>query len=250
MQQDHWDELFDELYLTTYAALGRGGEEESREQALAAVRLAGCEVAADILDAACGYGRHSIPLGAAGYRVIGVDRSQVLLDEARRRAGASEWPRFVQADHRNLPFADASFDAVLCLFSSLGYRGEEGDRRTLGQFRRVLRPGGALVIETMHRDRLMSIFEPRGWDPLPDGGFVLEERRFDHAAGETETSLTLLSGDGTRRSVAYRMRTYTATELAALAEEADFTDVECYGDLDGGELSAASRLVVVAKVPS
>ena len=37
----------------------------------------------------------------------------------------------MQADHRELPFEDGSFDAVLNLFSSLGYRGEEGDRATL-----------------------------------------------------------------------------------------------------------------------
>jgi SAM-dependent methyltransferase len=250
MERDHWDELFDELYLKTYARFERGGAEESREEALAAVRLSDCPEGGDVLDAPCGYGRHSIPLAAAGYRVIGVDRSQMLLDEARRRAGETEWPRFVRADHRNLPFADASFDAVLCLFTSLGYRGEEGDRRTLGQFRRVLRAGARLVVETMHRDRLVTIFQPRSWDPLPDGGLVIEERRFDHAAGEVQTSHVLVPADGSRKSVTYRVRTYTATELAALAHESGFTDVECYGDLNGGELSTESRLVLAARVPS
>ena len=67
----------------------------------------------------------------------------------------------MQADYRELPFEDGSFDAVVNLFSSLGYRGDEGDRQTLREFRRVLRPGGALVIETMHRDRLVRVFRPR-----------------------------------------------------------------------------------------
>ena len=109
VERDHWDTLFDELYLRTYARLERDVDDES--EALGAVALAGVEPGADVLDAPCGYGRHSTVLARAGYRVTGVDRSPVLLEEARRRAGEGDWPTWVQADHRELPFEDASFDA-------------------------------------------------------------------------------------------------------------------------------------------
>jgi SAM-dependent methyltransferase len=247
MERDYWDELFDEMYLLTYATLDRGGPQE--EEALAAARLAGCAPGADVLDAPCGYGRHSIPLAAAGYHVVGVDRSEVLLEEARRRAGGGEWPRWVHGDHRELPLADESFDVVLCLFSSLGYRGEEGDARTLAEFRRVLRPDGRLVIETMHRDRLMHILQPRGWDPLPQGGTLIEERRFDYEEGVTETDHILIRPDGSRKSVTYRIRTYTATELGKLVEQAGFVDVAFYGNLEGEALSRETRLVILARKP-
>lgn len=247
MERDYWDELFDELYLRTYAALDRGGPQE--EEAIAAARLAGCAPGADILDAPCGYGRHSIPLARAGYHVVGVDRSPVLLEEARSRGGAGEWPRWVEADHRDLPFEDDSFDAVLCLFSSLGYRGEDGDARTLAEFHRLLRPGGTLVVETMHRDRLMHIFESRSWDPLPDGSTLLEERSFDFVEGATEEEFTLVDADGTRRSVTYRLRTYTATELGRLVERAGFGDLEYFGSFDRNELSRETRLVLLARKP-
>lgn len=139
---------------------------------------------------------------------------------------------------------------MLNLFSSLGYRGEEGDQQTLAQFLRVLRPGGRLVVETMHRDRLMSIFQPRGWDPLPDGGILVEERGFDHTAGEIETTHTLIDADGRRESFTYRLRLYTATELARLVEGAGFVEVECFGGLDREPLSHETRLVVLARKPS
>jgi SAM-dependent methyltransferase len=245
MQHDDWDRFFDEMYLRTYAALQRGGNAE--EQALSAVRLAGCEPGADVLDAPCGYGRHSIPLARAGYRIVGADRSEGLLAEARRRAGEGEWPRWMQADHRDLPLEDESFDAVLNLFSSLGYRGEDGDRQTLAQFLRVLRPGGRLVIESHHRDRLMSIFQPRGWDPLPEGSILLEERSFDHAAGEIDTTHTLIHAEGRRESFAYRLRVYTATELARLVEGAGFARIECFGGLEREPLSQDTRLVLLAR---
>jgi SAM-dependent methyltransferase len=248
MERDAWDPFFDELYLRTYGALQRGGDAE--EQALAAVRLAGLEPGAEVLDVPCGYGRHSIPLAHAGYRVVGADRSPGLLDEARRRAGESDWPRWVQADHRDLPFGEASFDAVINMFSSLGYRGEGGDRQTLAEFLRVLRPGGALVVETMHRDRLMSIFQPRAWDPLPEGGILVEERSFDHVAGETETTHTLIDAEGGRESFVYRMRLYTATELARLVTETGFGHVECLGGFDREPLSQDTRLVLLARKAS
>jgi SAM-dependent methyltransferase len=243
--RDDWDRLFDELYLRTYAQLERGGEAEA--EALGFARLAGLDPEADVLDCPCGYGRHSIPLARAGYRVVGADRSPVLLEEARRRAGEGEWPRWVEADHRELPFADATFDAFFNLFSSLGYRGEDGDRATLSEARRVLRPGGALVVETMHRDRLARIFQPNQWEPLPDGGLLLEGRRFDQVAGVLENDFVVIGPDGARESLTYGIRTYTVTELVRLVEEAGFGGIECYGGPEGEELRIETRLVLLAR---
>jgi SAM-dependent methyltransferase len=243
-EDETWDELFDELYLRTYAH--NLGERDSGEEAGLAAACAGVEPPAEILDAPTGFGRHALPLARLGFRVTGVDRSPAQLAEARRLAGEVEWPRYVQADFRELPLADESFDAVLCLFTSIGYRGEEGDRRAFGEYLRVLRPGGALVIEVLHRDRLMAIFQERSWEPLDDDAVLLEERRFDYAAGEIETDHTLLSV-GERRGVTFRLRVYTATELVRLLEDVGFAQVECFGDFEGGPLSRETRLVVRAR---
>jgi SAM-dependent methyltransferase len=244
MERDHWDELFDEIYLSTYTP--RLDEVDSAEEALAAATLAGVEPPAEILDAPGGFGRHSIPLAASGYQVTSVDRSPVQLEEGRRRAGEAEWPRFVQADIRELPFEDESFDAVLNLFSSIGYRGEGGDRQMLAEFLRVLRPGRALLIETMHRDRLMAIFQSKTWEPLNGESLVAEARSFDHVAGEVETEHILVAG-GSRRTFTYRIRCYTATELTRMLEGEGFGEINCFGDYDGGELARETRLVVRAR---
>jgi SAM-dependent methyltransferase len=246
-ERDYWDELFDELYLTTYAL--NLAQRDAEPEAHGAAALAGVVPPAEILDAPGGFGRHAIPLATAGFRVTVVDRSAVQLDEGRSRAADREWPRWVQADVRELPFADDSFDAVLCLFSSIGYRGEDGDRQAFREYLRVLRPGRALIIETMHRDRLMAIFQPRSWEPLEGEAILAEERRFDHVAGEVENDHMLLS-TGERRSVTYRIRCYTATELVRLLAAAGYSDVECFGDLEGGELSRETRLVIRARKPA
>ncbi len=239
--------MFDQIYLKTYAL--NLGERDSSAEAEAAVRLAGVEPGADILDAPTGFGRHALPLAMLGYHVTGIDRSAVQLAEARRIAGDVEWPKWVEADFRELPFADESFDAVLCLFSSIGYRGEEGDREAFGEYVRILRPEGSLIVETLHRDRLMAIFQERSWDPLEDGAVLIEERRFDPVPGELEVDHTILTV-GERRGVTFRLRIYSATELVRLLADIGFGEIECFGDFEGGPLSRETRLVVRARKPA
>ena len=240
-----WDAFFSDFYLRAFA--GEEREAEAEQQALAAARLGGCPEGGDVLDVPCGFGRHSLPLATAGYRVVGVDRAQSLLDEATRRAGGARRLRFVRADYRELPIADESFDVALNMFTSLGYLGDEQDTRALAEIRRVLRPDGRLVIETMHRDRLVANFQERGWQLLGEGRLLLEQHAFDPASGLAQMTQTLVPSSGSRESRTLTLRVYTATELVAMAERAGFSDARCYGDLDGGPFGVDTRLVVVAR---
>jgi SAM-dependent methyltransferase len=239
-----WDAFFSDFYLRAYADDER--QEEARAQALAAAKLSHCPPGGDLLDVPCGFGRHSVPLGEAGYRVVGVDRSEALLEEARRRAGAAEWPRFEPGDYRELPFADESFDAAVNLFTSLGYLGDEEDTRVLAEIRRVLRPGGRLVIETMHRDLLVRQWRDDDWRLLGQGRLLLEQRTFDAAAGLAQTTQTLIESTGERDSRTNSVRVYAATELIAMLSRAGFAEAKCYGDLDGAAFGTGTRLVIVA----
>ncbi len=239
-----WDAFFNDFYLRAYADSERDAEAE--EQALAAARLAGFPDGGELLDAPCGFGRHAIPLARAGYRVTGVDRSTVLLDEARRRAAGERWPKLVNADYRELPFKDSSFDAALNLYTSLGYLGDEEDTRALASIRRVLREGGRLVIETMHRDRLVKMVSDRHWRLMGEGRLLLEQSTFDPASGVAQTTQTLIDGDGRRESRTFSVRVYTATELLTLLERAGFSDAKAYGSLEGDPFTLDTRLVIAA----
>jgi SAM-dependent methyltransferase len=240
-----WDAFFDDFYLRAYADDQRN--EQTEASALAAARLAGCPADGDLLDVPCGFGRHSVPLAGAGYRVVGVDRSPALLEEARRRAGNARWPKLVRADYRELPFADESFDAALNLFTSLGFLGDDQDVKALGEIGRVLRPAGRLVIETMHRDLLVSDFREQDWRLLGEGRLLLEQRGFDPAAGVAQTTQTLIDRTGARESRTFSLRVYSATELVAMLGRAGFAETKCFGDLEGGAFGTGTRLVVAAR---
>jgi ubiquinone/menaquinone biosynthesis C-methylase UbiE len=240
-----WDAFFSDFYLRAYADDERQGEAEA--QALAAARLSGCPDGGDLLDVPCGFGRHALPLARAGYRVTGVDRSESLLAEAQRRAGGERWPKLARADYRELPFPDESFDAALNLFTSLGYLGDEEDTKVLAEIRRVLRPGGRLVIETMHRDLLVRSFSEQDWRLAGEGRLLLEQRTFDSASGVTQTTQTLVDKSGARESRSFSVRVYTVTELVAMLTRAGFEEAKCYGDLAGTALGSDTRLVIVAR---
>jgi ubiquinone/menaquinone biosynthesis C-methylase UbiE len=241
-----WDAFFSDFYLRAFADDVR--DEQAAEQALAAARLAGCPEGGDVLDAPCGFGRHSIPLARAGYRVAGVDRSPALIEEARRRAGSGErWLKFSRADYRELPQPDESFDCALNLFTSLGYLGDEQDTRALGELRRVLRPGGKLLVEIMHRDLLVSNWSEQDWRLLGEGRLLLEQRTFDPASGVAQMTQTLVPGNGPRESRTTSLRVYTATELLAMLDRAGFAEARCHGDLDGAPFGPGTRLVIVAR---
>ena len=102
--------------------------------------------AGTILDVATGTGDLAIELSKIeGAHITGVDISQGMLSvgEKIKELGLSERISMQLADSENLPFANGSFDAVTVSF---GVRNFENLQKGLSELRRVLRPGGRLVI--------------------------------------------------------------------------------------------------------
>jgi ubiquinone/menaquinone biosynthesis C-methylase UbiE len=240
---DDWESFFGQDYLLTF--LPFLDDERTRTEALGAVRLAGVEPGADVLDCPVGFGRHAVLLADAGFRVTGVDLSQVQLDEAERRRGEREWPRLVRADYRLLPFPSASFDAALNLFTALGYLGTEEDTGVLRELRRVLRPGAALIVETMHRDRVVRIYRPRTWEELEAGGFLLQEHTWDPLSSTVAMRHVIVDPEGGTRERRVVHRLYSVTELAEMGRAAGFAEVEAFDGWDETPVTVETGRVVL-----
>jgi SAM-dependent methyltransferase len=237
----------DNRYLRTVVA--EKPPAESVAQAQGAAGLAGCLPGARILDAGCGHGRHAVPLARAGYNVVGLDASRTLLAAAGRGLRGARRPRFVCGSYARLPFEPGSFDAVMCLGTALGYLGEGADRAALREFRRVLAPGGRLLIETLHRGELGTRLREREERPLPSGGVLRFERRFDRPRGVMHETQRLEDGTADASPRSYELRVYGRHELHCMLEHAGFAVLGHYASLAGeGEPSPTSPLVLLAEV--
>ena len=102
---------------------------------------------ARVLDVGCGTGLMSARLSASGRRVCGVDLSAGMIERARCRVQPGL--EFIQGDAECLPVASGDYDAVVNLISFHHY---PNPSLALSEFRRVLRPGGRLVLIAFDRN--------------------------------------------------------------------------------------------------
>jgi SAM-dependent methyltransferase len=173
-----------------------------------------------VLELGCGTGRLSIPLARAGVPVVGIDRSQPMLDRARRRAARTRLParlRLIRGDIRFLPFADATrraapFAMVIAPYGMLQSLLRERDlAATLAAAHRVLQPGGTLGIELVADLPAWTEYRKRvslsGWRGRAGGARVslVESVRQDKAR-----RLTIFDQEFTeRRGRAKAVRTFS-----------------------------------------
>ena len=112
---------------------------------------------ADILDLACGKGRHSIFLNKLGYNVTGVDLSPNSIAFTKQFESRS---LHFQAHDMCQPMSK-KFDAVLNLFTSFGYFDEEEDNfRTIKAVKEELKENGCGVIDFMNVRKVISNLVP------------------------------------------------------------------------------------------
>lgn len=115
-------------------------------------RIVDTEGPLEVLDLACGTGDFSLAIarrmvrrGVSGH-VAGVDLSDGMLAVMKEKVAAAELSERIsmaQGDGENLPFPDGTFDRVTIAF---GIRNFEHREEGLREMRRVLKPGGRLVI--------------------------------------------------------------------------------------------------------
>ena len=116
-----------------------------------------------ILDVAAGTGRLTRALRAAELlpdaRWVLLDASEKMLMQAARQLGKNPKLHYIRRSAQQLPFDDATFDAVTC-FEALEFMPDPG--ATLAELVRVLRPGG-LLVTTNRTGPIARLMPGRTW---------------------------------------------------------------------------------------
>ncbi|HVR43795.1 MAG TPA: class I SAM-dependent methyltransferase [Thermoanaerobaculia bacterium] len=227
-------EWFGEEYLDLYA---HRGEEEARAH-VAFFRAQFGRIEGEILDLACGRGRHIREFRAAGYRITGCDLSWVLLRHGLAELGPMP---LVGADMRRLPFRDGSFGGLVNFFTSFGYFEEEEENlRTVKEMARVMTKAAPWVFDYLNVTRELGRLVEREERPT-EGGKVLIERWFDITSRTFNKRITI--GE---RHFLERVKGYDLDEITAIFAAGGMAIRRAFGDFDGAPYTLDSpRLILV-----
>jgi len=146
-----WDPQKYEAWYET--PLGKASDRLEKELVLS---MAGVKDGERVLDAGCGTGIYSIELAKRGARVTALDASSEMIERARdkaEKAGASV--DFIKADALKIPFPDNHFDLVLSVCMLCFVKERDG---ALLEMKRVLRPGGRVVIALLNSRSPWALF--------------------------------------------------------------------------------------------
>ena len=243
MDNNHWTyRLFverPELYLPSLEEAGARADAEVATIAALFDRY-GVQAESRVLDVACGIGRHSIPLAERGYRVTGLDISDLYIEKAREHAVAAGVDvRFLAGDMQQaetLLEAGAPFDAFISMFTSNGYYGRKADVDLFSQLSRLASPEAVLVVLTANRDWLIRNFDPEGMGEA--GGIrILQTRTLDLETSSVRSEWEFYRGEGDDLRLELRLpmdhRVYSLHELKALLEEAGWGYLRGLGSYRG-----------------
>ncbi len=166
-----------------------------------------------VLDVACGTGHVALEAARAGCVVTGLDYVSELVGVARRRAEAEDLDvDFRVGDAEDLPFADATFDAVL---SAIGVMFTADHDRAAAELVRVCRPGGRIGLASWTPNGFVGRMLKTVGKHVPPPPAAQPPTRWG-----TEEGVAELLGDGV-----HDLSSYTATVTQRFASADAFADL-------------------------
>lgn len=198
---------------------------------------------ADILDLACGKGRHARFIAQQGYHVVGIDLSEANIAEAQQ--WANEQLQFYVQDMREV-FRTNSFDLVCNLFTSFGYFEQNEDNlRTLQAVYAALRPDAYLVIDFLNLPYTLAQLRPTEIKTIANVHFNIS-RKVEN--GYIIKTIDVYDGEQTYHFVE-RVQALSLADFDTYFQQSGFELRQVWGNyaLQPYEPNTSDRLIMLAR---
>lgn len=197
---------------------------------------------ANVLDLACGKGRHSIYLNQLGYNVLGADLSENSIAEASKNS--NETLHFKVHDMRE-PFEE-KFDAIFNLFTSFGYfESDEDNLTTLKAIKESLSEYGFAVIDFMNVNQVIDTLVPEEVKTVDGIDFKIKRYVEDgHILKEID-----FEDQGKKYHFTEKVKALSLKDFQDLMDEAGIFLLDIFGDykLKKFHKTESERLIMIFK---
>lgn len=213
------------------------------------------EYGGPVLELGCGTGKVSIPLAHAGLDVTGIDSSDAMLAEARRKSAEENVEvQWVNADMRDFDLGRA-YSLIIIPGNTLGHLLKLSDfEACLASVKRHLTPAGRFVIDffvpkmelLVNKPGERSLFSEYD-DPEGRGRIVVTESYVYEPDTQIKRITTWHPVPGTDEEIAgeLNIRMYFPQELDALLQYNGFLIDDKFGSYDGAAFDSTSEKQIV-----
>lgn len=196
----------------------------------------------EVLDLACGKGRHAKYLSELGLSVLGVDLSPQSIAYASKFS--TKGLEFQVHDMRNI-IENRTFDIVFNLFTSFGYFETDTENiQTLESISEMLRPKGKVVIDFMNSERIISTLVEKELKSVQGIDFQIS-RSYDGTFIRKDINFL---DNGQSFSFQECVRAFKLEDFQRMLTATGFKIGSVFGDFDLSKFDAVSsnRLILIA----
>ncbi len=230
-------------YLEVYKHRNEIDAEKHVDFILSKIKLEPCS---NILDMACGAGRHSILFAKQGFNVTGIDLSENLLSEAIKIASKEKLHiKFIKSDIRKFD-SENKFNLILNLFTSFGYFEKDEDNfLVFYKAFELLKNSGFFILDFFNKDYLLKNLIPITEEVQNDKKII--QKRFVRK-GRIE-KIIQINYNGSIKEYSESVKLYSNEQLKNKLLEIGFEIVNLFGDFDGSKFNSESspRFIAICK---
>ena len=243
-KEDWFKTWFDTVYY--HSLYKHRNEVEAKEFILRLLKELEVSPGSDVMDLACGKGRHSLTMFEAGLHVTGLDLSENSIKHLQEKVRPGL--EFQQWDMRE-PYRYKAFDFIFNLFTSFGYFDDVSDNlRVLQAVEFGLRSGGVFVMDYLNAAPLLDEERTKEDEIERDGYRFKTSKRI---VNRQVVKSIEVEDDGSWYHFEERVQLFVLADIEKMLQKAGLELIQCYGSytLEEYDEQLSDRLILIARKP-